>query len=130
MLLTSDATSSPTTSIAPAKICKVDSQEKCCISSPAADGPTNVPTPVPASAMPEALLRFLTNQRWTAVTVGTYTRPTPSPTKEQKHTRNSCNDPGARLLRKNPSASKTMPTPTTTRVEMRSAKEPENTPTT
>lgn len=37
----------------------------------AAVGPTKVPSPVPASAIPDALLRFLTNQRCTAVTAGT-----------------------------------------------------------
>lgn len=101
----------------------------CCISRPATLGPTKVPSPVPASARPEALLRFLTNQRCTAVTVGTYTRPTPSPTSEQNATRKCAIDRPARLLTKKPSASSTTPAPTTLRVDVRSAIEPANTPT-
>src|SRR5471030_1010129 len=128
--LTRTATSNPATRMVAAKICIVVSQEKCCINSPAAVGPTNVPTPVPASAIPDALLRCLMNQRCTAATVGTYTSPTPNPTKEQNHSRNHCNEPEARLARKKPSASEIIPEQTTQRVEMRSAREPENTPTT
>lgn len=73
----------------------VDSHDRCCISKPAATGPINVPTPVPASAMPDAWLRWMTNQRCTVATRGTYTRPTPSPTSEQNRAINSDNEPDA-----------------------------------
>ncbi|MCY1459948.1 hypothetical protein D9M68_764400 [compost metagenome] len=64
------------------------------------------------------------------VTVGTYTRPTPNPTRTQKVARNSANDEATRLPTPKPSASSTMPASATVRMEALSLNAPENTPTT
>lgn len=99
------------------------------MSAPATTGPSSVPSPVPASAMPEAELRRSTNQRAMVETAGTYTRPTPRPTRMQKAPRNSTSDEDSRLLATKPSASSTMPAEVTVRTEVLSLQAPENTPT-
>lgn len=55
-------------------------QPTCAISVDASGGITSVPTPIPATASPDAKPRRRTNQRCTAPTAGTYAQPTPKPT--------------------------------------------------
>ena len=55
-------------------------QPTCAINADASGGITSVPTPIPATASPDAKPRRRTNQRCTAPTAGTYAQPTPTPT--------------------------------------------------